>query len=251
MLCEYRDKGDMTAQTVPNERQGEWTVFATMALVVALVVAAGFGPTYSASVLSTGLPFWVHLHGAVMTSWIALFAVQTVLVRRRSLPLHRALGWASIGLVVMMVPLGIATDLLAIRRGATPPFFTPAMMFASDVSDVLLFAGLFAWALAWRRRRDWHKRLLLCATVLLAWPALGRLYPLHWFGLDMIIPLSIMLLIALALVGPLHDLAVRRRVHPAYLCGVGLIVLVQPLHLVLATSAPVEAVVQRALKPAS
>ncbi len=217
--------------------------YTAMALLIAAYVLYGFGRSYAASLAPPGLPFWVHLHGAVMATWIVLFAVQAALVRRRSLPLHRTLGLASIGLVVAMVPLGIATDLLAIRRSAVPPFFTPAAMFAADATDMLLFAGLFTWALLLRHRRDWHKRLLLCATVLLTWPAIGRLGPLHAFGLARIIPISIGLLIALALVGPLYDLATRRRVHPAYLWGVGLIIIVQPLHALLAASGPVQAIV--------
>jgi hypothetical protein len=142
-----------------------------------------------------------------------------------------------------MVPLGIATDLLAIQRGATPPFFTPAEMLTADVCDILLFAALFVWALLLRRRREWHKRLLLSATVLLTWPAIGRLGIVQHFGFSMVVPLSIAILIALALVGPVHDLVTRRRVHPAYLWAVSLIVLAQPLHALLATSGPLQAVV--------
>eukprot|EP01035_Chromulina_nebulosa_P034596 gene34596-46434_t len=185
-----------------SRARGGWSFFATMSLVIALIIAAGFGPSYAASLAPPGLPFWVHLHGAVMVGWVALFALQAALVRWRSYRLHRTLGFASIALVMVMVPLGIATDLLAIRRGATPPFFSPAMMFSSDLTDMLLFAGLFGWAVVLRRRSDWHKRLMLCATVLLTWPALGRLGPLHAFGLAMIVPLSLALLVALALVGP-------------------------------------------------
>jgi len=217
-----------------------WSFFSTMSLVIALVVAAGFGPTYSASLAPPGLPLWVHLHGAVMAGWIILFLAQGALVRHRAVSLHRALGAASIGLVVIMGPLGIATDLLAIRRGAVPPFFSPAGMFASDFCDLILFTALFAWALILRRRSDWHKRLLLCATVLLTFPAIARLLPHASIGLDEIVPFSIAILVGLALLGPLHDWLKDRRAHPAYLWGVGLIILVQPLHYLLAESGPVQ-----------
>ena len=235
----------MKHEAVGNTRRtGEWTFFATMSLVVAGVVAWGFGPSYAASLAPPGLPFWVHLHGAVMTAWIILFAVQAALVRRRSLPLHRTLGLASIGLVAVMVPLGMATNLLAIQRDAVPPFFTPDQVFAADLCDVLLFAGLYTWALLQRHRRDWHKRLMLSATILLSWPAIGRLHPLWHWGLGMIIPLSIVALVALALAGPVHDLVTRRRVHPAYLWGVGAALILWPLHAALANTALVHAIVQ-------
>jgi uncharacterized membrane protein YozB (DUF420 family) len=218
-----------------------------MALFVAAVVVAGFGPSYTASLAPPGLPFWVHLHGAAMTAWILLFVVQTWLIRRRSLRFHRRLGFASIGLVVVMVPLGIATTLLGIRRDAVPPFFTPNEVFAADLCDVLLFAALYGWAVAWRRRRDWHKRLMLSATILLSWPAIGRLHPLWHFGLSMIIPLSIAVLIGMALIGPAHDLVTRRRIHPAYIWGVALTALLYPLYTGLAMSAPVQSIVASVL----
>ncbi len=214
--------------------------FMVMSLVVALVIASGFGPSYASSLSPPGLPIWVHLHGAVMTGWILLFAAQTWLVSRRAFGLHWRLGWLSIALVVVMVPLGVLTNAMAIHRGATPPFFTPAMMMGADVIDLCLFAGLYTAAILLRRNGAWHKRLMLCATVLLTWPALARLPPLSDLSLSMIIPAATGLLILLALIGPGFDLATRRRVHPAYLWGVGLIIAAQPLHGLLAASSPIQ-----------
>jgi len=230
--------------------RGEWTFCAAMSLVVAMVVGVGFGPGYARGLASADLPWWLHLHGAVMAGWIALFVVQTALVRRRKIALHRTLGWLSIGLVAVMLPLGLATDILAIRRGSTPPFFTPAEMLAADSIDLLLFTGLVGAALLLRRHRDWHKRLLLCATILLTFPAFGRLDLVRGFGIPMILPISAALLILLALIGPVYDWVTRHRVHPAYLWGVGLIVLAQPLHIVLAESPPIRAIVKAVSLPA-
>jgi hypothetical protein len=235
----------MKHDTVPTARRtGDWTFFATMSLIVAALVAWGFGPSYTRSLAPPGLPFWVHLHGAVMTTWIILFAVQAALVRRRSLPLHRTLGLASIGLVVVMVPLGMATNLLGIRRDAVPPFFSPEQVFAADLCDLLLFACLYGWALLWRHRRDWHKRLMLSATILLSWPGIARIHLLGAFGLGMIVPLSLLVLVGLALAGPLHDRATRNRVHPAYLWGLGATIALGPLYMGLGTTSLVHAIVQ-------
>lgn len=221
--------------------------FLIMSLIVALVIMSGFGPSYVSSLPPPGLPYWVHLHGAVMSAWVLLFVVQSWLAGRRAFSLHRRLGWLSIGLVVVMVPLGFVTNAMAVHRGATPPFFTPAMMMAADGLDLCLFVGLYTSAILLRRNGAWHKRLMLCATVLLTWPALGRLQPLHELGLSMIVPASVALLILLALIGPLFDLATRRRVHPAYLWGVGLIIVVQPLHGWLAVSPLIQAIANRLL----
>lgn len=221
-----------------------WSFYAGMSLVVLAVIAAGFGPTY---VRSRGeLPFWVHLHGLVMAAWILLFAVKAALIRARNWRLHRALGFGSIALVVLMVPLGIATNFLAIRRGSMPPFFTPAEMMAADCVDVLVFAGLFAAAVVLRRRGDWHKRLLLTATVLLTLPAIGRLvFGVFGVGVEQVMPASLALLFSLALAGPVFDWIERRRVHPAYLWGVGALLAAQPLHWAVANSVTAQGLVER------
>ena len=79
------------------------------------------------------------------------------------------------------------------------------------------------------------------------WPAIARLPPLGELGLPMIIPASTALLILLALVGPAFDLATRRRVHPANLWGVGLIIAAQPLHGWLAASPLIQALANQLL----
>ncbi|PZR32109.1 hypothetical protein [Caulobacter segnis] len=229
---------DMDRRFGPGSDRG---FFIVMAVVVALVVAAGFGPSYAASLPPPGLPFWVHLHGAAMTAWIILFGVQAWLIGQRNLRLHKTLGWLSISLVLAIIPLGFATNLLAIQRGAVPPFFRPVDMMAADLLDVSLFAGLFASAVLMRRKAAWHKRLMLCATILLTWPAVARLIPLRALGLSQIIPASITIVIALALIGPLYDLATRRRIHPAYFWGVGAIVISHPLHALIASQPAVQA----------
>jgi len=216
--------------------------FAGIIVLLAAVFAAGFGPSYAHDIGKLGTwPIWVHLHGAVMVSWVVLLVVQGALVRSGARALHRRLGLLSIGLVVIMVPLGMVTNALAIRRGAVPPFFTPAELFAVDQLDVLLFAALYAWALVLRGRPDWHKRLLISATILLTYPAIARIGLIRAFGPDWVVPLSVGLMLALALLGPLHDLVRYRRVHPAFAWGAAIVFLAQPAHSLLAASAPVQA----------
>lgn len=218
--------------------------FTVMALVLAATVVAGFGPGYWRSIGSAeGLPIWVHLHGMAMGLWVALFVTQVVLIRRGAYRLHRTLGLASIGLVAIIVPLGSLTNVLAIRRGATPPFFTNAELFAVDQLDLVLFAGLYGWALIMRKAPAWHKRLLLSGLVLLSYPAIARIGVIRSFGIEAIVPISITLVLVLAMAGPVHDLIRYRRVHPAFVWGTGIVFLAQPAHSLLAASAPVRALV--------
>ena len=229
----------------PRRRVARDPFYPVMALVIATFAAAGFVPSYAASLAPPGLPWWVHLHGVVMTSWLLLFLAQSWLVRTCRLALHRTLGWASVALIVVMVPLAVATDMMAVRRGATPPIFTPAGMMATDWVDLATFVALYAAAVTLRRRADWHKRLLLSATVLLSFPGIGRIGVLHLLPLSGALSGAMVVLFALALTGPVHDLLRRGRVHPAYGWGVGAIVLAQPLHLLVAASPPMQALAAR------
>lgn len=224
---------------------------AAMSLGLAAVFLAGFGPSYVRNLgTQEGLPWWVHLHGLVMAGWVLLFVVQGALIRRGARALHQRLGLLSIGLVAAMVPLGSATNVLCIMRGAIPPFFTPAQLFAVDQLDLLIFAALYAWALILRRSPAWHKRLLVSALVLLTYPAIARMGVVRHFGVDLIVPISIALMLVLALLGPLHDLLRYRRMHPAFLWGAGIVFLAQPAHELLAASAPVQTFVAGLVPPA-
>jgi hypothetical protein len=206
-------------------------------LVVIGVVVAGFGPGYARSVAAPGLPWWVHLHGAVMTAWIALFVAQGRLARHRSMAWHQRLGALSVALVVAMIVLAAATSAMSLVRGEVPPFFTPAKMLCAGILNMAGFLVFYVAAVAMRSRTDWHKRLMLVATILLTWPALVRLVALQHVATHAIIPVSIATLLALMLVAPALEFAWRRRLHPAYLWGLGVVALLLPLYTGLGNSA--------------
>jgi hypothetical protein len=78
---------------------------------------------------------------------------------------------------------------------------------------------------------------MLSATVSILGPGLGRLLPMPSFGPAA--PLVLFGVIALfAFAGPVADLVVRRRVHPAYFWGVGAILLSNAVIAPLAFSPP-------------
>jgi len=207
-----------------------------MTLVMAAIVVAGFGPTYTSALAPPGLPFWVHLHGAAMVSWIVLFAAQSWLVSHKRVPLHRWIGGFGMGLAAAIVPLGLATTALAVRRGAVPPFLSPPQMLSIDILDVVTFASLVSAAYFLRRKSEWHKRLLLCATILLMTPALGRILPNTVFAPAALL-VGYLVMILLVGVGAARDAFSRRAVHPAYWLGAGAITLVQITIPLLAQSA--------------
>jgi hypothetical protein len=229
-----------TVATVTREkpRVGAYDrVFYTgMAVTLALTVLAGFGPTYYLRFLSggptttvTGGPFTIllHAHGALFTAWVGLFIVQTGLVARHRVAVHRRLGVAGGVLALSMVVVGTLTAIDMAARGAAPPGIDPRAFLAIPLFDMVLFSTFVGAALMLRRNKEAHKRLMLLAYISIVVAAVARLPgilplgPLVFFGLTFVFVIAAMI----------YDAASRRRVHPAYLWGGGLFALSVPVRL--------------------
>jgi len=120
--------------------------------------------------------------------------------------------------------LALCAVVSALRIGFVPPFFTPPFFLALVATESTLFAGLVAFAIARRRRTDWHARLLVGALVLVMEPALGRLLPMPLLGGDLGEGLA--LVVQLGVLGLLvrHDRRSDRRVHPATWVAIAVVV---------------------------
>jgi uncharacterized membrane protein YozB (DUF420 family) len=147
-----------------------------MALTGLAAVAIGFSTTYA-------LPMWrrslsappvVHVHGALSLSWVALFIIQTSLVRRSQTRLHRKLGWIGVPLACGLLITGCAVALVAARRDFPAQGPVAASAIVGTVTSLAMFVALVVFAVLRRRRPDWHKRLMLLATIVVLWPAWFR-----------------------------------------------------------------------------
>jgi hypothetical protein len=220
------------APAVPGGPADAWRrdrrFFTGMAVAAALTVLAGFAPSYylksvlgrpSVTGLATLSPL-LHLHGLVFTAWIALFLVQTRLVAVRRVAFHRRLGVAGGLLAIGMVVVGLMTAIDAARRGAAPPSGPPGLVFlAVPFFDLVVFSALVGAALAFRRRPDTHRRLMLVATLSILTPAIARLPGVIAGG-----PLAFFALTDLFVVACLvYDKVTRGRVHPAFWWAGGLL----------------------------
>jgi hypothetical protein len=199
----------------------EHRFFSTMSVVAAIVIVIGFANTYPAKVFAgdPSIPAIVHLHAAVFTCWLVLFAAQTGLVMAGRIKLHQQVGTAAMALAGVMLVVSFMTAVTAARlghRGIPGVEFPDAEGFlllnlgAAVVFIVLTTAGWF-----FRRTPQVHKRLMLMATV-------GGLMPPGISRLPLVsghTPAIAVLVIAFLLVGPAHDLVTRRRLHPAYIWG--------------------------------
>lgn len=196
-----------------------------ISLAMAAVFVGGFSSTVPGDFLDTpALPLLLHIHGAVFTLWVLLFVAQPAFIARGSLRLHRRLGWFGAALVVAMVVMGLAATLLTVHLNAIPSFFPPTIFLVMNIIGIIVFGGLVAAGIALRHRREWHKRLMLCATISILGPGLGRLLPMSSFGAAAPLVMFAATL-AFALAGMAADLIARGRIHPAYWWGTGAIVL--------------------------
>ena len=205
-------------QSTPLQRY-----FTIAAIAVIPIVIAGFVPLYTLRLLHHDplLTVRVQAHGLVMASWIALFLVQTQLIARGHPDLHRKLGAFAAPLVIAMLTISIPVLLDAAARKAHgahgAPFYLRLVAF--DGVNLLLFACLAALAVAMRFRSDYHKRLMLLATLSLLGPAFGRLTS-YANGMSGDNDLAVLLLMLGCLgVAATIDIVGLRRFHPAWILG--------------------------------
>jgi hypothetical protein len=152
--------------------------FTTMSVIMLAIVFLGFASSYflRGAAFSHLPSLLVHLHGAVFSSWIILFVIQSSLVSAGNVRLHRKLGIVGAVIAGLMVVLGVLTPFGTLRRGAQlPSIFTPASFLIGNVLGILFFGAFVAVAVWKRNNRVVHKRLMLIANVMLMSPALSRM----------------------------------------------------------------------------
>ena len=182
-------------------------------------VLTGFSTTYIIPMArqSFTAPWVVHLHGASALGWVLLLIFQARQVGKRRTPLHRRIGRAAIPLALLIWASGIATATWAAKRDL-PELGTAATSgLGGTAVGLTLYLLLVIAAIAARRRPDWHKRLLILATIQVLWPAFFRLrhllpmvpQPEIWFAL--------VLAYLPVVVAALRDRWRYGRIHPVWL----------------------------------
>jgi hypothetical protein len=220
---------------VSTGRRADSRFYGWAAGLAAAIIFAGFARTFYLKSLFPGAPLsgLLMLHGVVMSAWLALLLAQVMLVASGRTDLHRRLGMAGFGLALVVVGVCIAAAVDAARRGASPaPGVTPLMFLAVPMADAVVFTLLAGTGLALRRRPDFHKRLMLLATLAILAPGIARIpvSAVHDGGLPVIFGLTV----ALVLLAVVVDTVRHRRLHPAFGWGGALVVLSVPARIMLA-----------------
>jgi hypothetical protein len=223
--------------------------FTGMAAAMLGTVLIGFAPTYylfpwmhavTARGVAAGanLTPLVHVHAALFSTWILLFLAQTGLVSAQRVDLHRSLGFASLFLAPAVFVAGVWLAIDSGRRGSTPPAWPNAEAFLPvPLVSIVLFAGFVAAGIYFRRRPDYHKRLMLLGTMAMLVPALARILrmaqpPFLPFGVRGALVVLNLYLAALIV----FDLSRRGRLHPVTLWGAVIFLATWPLRLVIGYS---------------
>jgi len=210
---------------------GRW-FYVAMAAVIILAVAVGFGRTYAAPMASGTFqgPTILHVHGALALCWVLLFLLQPLLIRLRKQALHRRLGRLglplAVGVAATMVPAGVYQASRDAAAGAGPTGISGLL---GTVTSAILFVTLVSCGILTRRNREAHARLLLLATLVVAWPAWFRWR--HWF--PSVPRPEIWFAVALPYlwvgVAMLRDRIVRNAVHPVLAYAGSAVILEQSL----------------------
>ena len=189
--------------------------FAGMALAALAVMFAGFATSYylwpvtrathypAGQPISPSVPPIVHLHAVLFSAWVLLLATQVSLVLTGRVAMHRRLGGFAAGLIPLMIVTGLLTAVRGARDEWNPggPYRDALSFMFVGVADIAVFSGLAIAGLAWRRRPDLHKRLMLLSTLGgLMWPAITRMPVVAGR-----FPLMFGLLSALVLAPAMHD----------------------------------------------
>jgi len=204
-----------------------------MCVAIAMTVVVGFAKSFFLRPYFHPEPLvpLLILHGVVFTSWIVLLLVQTTLIAKRRVRVHRYLGVAGALLAALVVLVGATTAILRTDVNGPSGAPSPLIGLTLPLGDMLVFGILAGSAFWFRRRPEIHKRLMILATIAIVTAAVARL-PLGFiFRLH---PLALFWMTDLFIVPILvYDFLTRGRPHRATVFGGLLLVISQPLRFVI------------------
>jgi hypothetical protein len=164
------------------------------------------------------------IHGAAFSTWVVFFIAQSALVCVRKVSVHRLAGWFGVGLAAVMVALGFTIavvmtrfDTVVLQQKGADAFLSIAF------ADMLIFGACIAMAIYWRKKPEYHRRLVFIASCQLMDAAIGRFdfmfnHNLFYPALDCLIVL-----------GMVRDWVVDKRVHKVYRYALPSLIVVQSL----------------------
>lgn len=195
-----------------------------MSMVLGALVMLGFSRTVNANLFQANppRPLLLWIHGAAFSTWLVFFIAQSALVRTRKVSVHRVLGWFGAGLAAVMVVLGVTIaivmgrfDILVLQQKGVDSFLS------IPLADMLIFGSCIGMAIYWRKKPEYHRRLVFIASCQLMDAAIGRFD--FMFDHNLFFPA----LDGLIVLGIGRDWVVDGSVHKVYLYGLPAMMVVQ------------------------
>jgi hypothetical protein len=196
-----------------------------MALLIPAIVVFGFSFTIGRNLIHPvePRPLILYVHAAVFTGWLMFFLLQSALVRTHNVKLHRKIGWFGAALGATVPVVGTATSIAMARFNITQLHQERVESFLIvPLWDMVVFTTAFALAVYFRKKPEYHKRLVLIATCALTAAAFGRFPPFllnpnyFYAGVDLLIVL-----------GVARDWIVCKKIHPVYLYALPAVIIGQ------------------------
>ncbi len=172
----------MLASVAERPRRRKSRYFLVASCLALAVTLAGFFKTFILpSARGTfSAPAVIYVHGSLLFLWAALLVTQSVLIRVRKPRLHRRLGFLSLFLIPAVVISTMAAGVFVMKRDLSlGGGQTAVSSLIGNFTTPIIFAILAAAGIAYRRRVEIHKRLMLLAMIAIIWPAFFRFR--HYF----------------------------------------------------------------------
>jgi len=212
----------------------ERRLFLIVAILFAVLVLIGFGPTYYLKEFfhtpEIGYVL-LNVHGLLMTTWVLLFAAQVWLIRSKNIKVHQKIGLAAIGLAVAIVIVGFFVAVHAAKYGSnsSPAPIQGLAFLAIPLFDLVMFVILFGAAVYYRKKAANHKRLMILTAINFMPPALARIHlsvfdalgPLAFFGIPTLITIGLLV----------YDTRRNGKLNKVFLAGAMLLIVSYPLRL--------------------
>jgi hypothetical protein len=212
--------------------------FPAMTALLLILVVFGFGQTFYLRAFFEVRPIvtLVWLHGFALTAWFVGLVLQAALVSARQFDTHRRVGWVLAVLAIVVAATGVWITLGTVPALSAAGFDADAVRTLApriawgNYSSALTFALLVGAAIVSRKHSQAHKRLTLLASIAIMSPAIARI--LRWpafasaFGNSFAMA-AIVGVFVLAGVVAAHDVVTRKRLHPATVVGVVVIICVK------------------------
>lgn len=203
-------------------------------LLIVTIVIYGFSHTVGDGLLHPKKPppRILYFHAALASGWLLLLLVQTSLARLRQIRLHKSLGILGLCIGAAMPVVTLATRYVDLHAGDGAPIDEIAFSTVT-FNDMLCFSTAFALAMIWRKKPEFHRRLIYIAACCLTVPAFARMpealvIPPWWY----------LYADVLVVLGMLRDVITERRIHRVYAVGLPLLALCQASAMALFLTAP-------------